>query len=176
MGSAFVTGHSSVDATFATGESVRELSNWNSLTTWLRSAQARRRRPFACELRATDCNSGPDFSRRSSERQTPRLPNPKMTLALDIPAVARTEPCRFGSGRTSVHEMCLRDEPCSVRLWHRSSGGCEPAVRILYAQPASSVSARCGSADDLEDQIFTLIEPGPPESAAGLTGGHVASV
>src|SRR5262245_35692422 len=114
-----------------TGESVRELSNWNSLTTWLRSAQARRRRPFACELRATDCNSGPDFSRRSSERQTPRLPNPKMTLALDIPA--SHEPSHVVLDLTGLR--CTR---CSfvashVRsgLGYRSSGGA-PARVILF--------------------------------------------
>src|SRR5262245_35692424 len=80
----------------------------------------------------------------------------------------------------SSHAKGLRRRACAdlsqvVREFQLDSSRTDSPVRILYAQPASSVSARCGSADDLEDQIFTLIEPGPPESAR-LTGGHVASV
>src|SRR6516225_6203076 len=37
-----------------TGESVRELSDWNSVATLPEVVQARRRRPFASELRDTD--------------------------------------------------------------------------------------------------------------------------
>ena len=37
-----------------TGESVRELSDWNFVTTSPEVVQARRRRPFALELRCTN--------------------------------------------------------------------------------------------------------------------------
>jgi hypothetical protein len=48
-----------------TGESVGELSDWNSVVTLPEVVQARRRRPLACELRYTDLQLRPRFSRRS---------------------------------------------------------------------------------------------------------------
>jgi hypothetical protein len=59
------------------------------------------------------------------------VPNPKMTLALDIPALHEPSHVRFGSGRTSVHEVFLRDEPCSVRAWLSKLGGC---TRVIMPQ------------------------------------------
>jgi hypothetical protein len=44
-----------------TGESVRELSDWNSVATLPEVVQARRRRPFTCELRDTDLQLRPTF-------------------------------------------------------------------------------------------------------------------
>lgn len=44
-----------------TGESVRELCDWNSLATLPEVVQVRRRRPFACGLRDTDLQLRPTF-------------------------------------------------------------------------------------------------------------------
>ena len=66
--------------------------------------QARRRRPFACELRDTDLQLRPTF------QQT-------IFRAADTAAPERRRTNRaIGSDRTSVHhEVFLRGEPCSVR-------------------------------------------------------------
>ena len=45
----------------STGESVRELSDWNFVTTSPEVVQARRRRPFAWELRCTNLQLRPGF-------------------------------------------------------------------------------------------------------------------
>jgi hypothetical protein len=47
----------------------------------------------------------------------------KMTVALDM--LASHEPIRvhFGPDRTSMHEVFLRSEPCSVRAWLSKLGG-----------------------------------------------------
>ena len=81
--------------------------------------QARRRRPFACELRDTDLQLRPTF------QQT-------IFRAADTAAPERRRTNRaIGSDRTSVHEVFLRGEPCSVRAWLSKLGGCARVILFI---------------------------------------------
>src|SRR6516164_3719602 len=107
-----------------TGESVRELSDWNSVATLPEVVQARRRRPFACELRDTDLQLRPTF------QQT-------IFRAADTAASERRRTNRAMSVLDLTGPRCTR---CSfvashVRsgLGYRSSGGrqSDPVHRLL---------------------------------------------
>ena len=74
-----------------TGESVRELSDWNSLATLPEVVQARRRRPFACGLRDTDLQLRPTFQQTIFRGATTSSHEPSNVYLLEV--FLRGEPC-----------------------------------------------------------------------------------
>jgi hypothetical protein len=106
-----------------TGESARELSDWNSVATLPEVVQARRRRPFACELRDTDLQLRPTF------QQT-------IFRAADTadPETASHEPSNvcFGSDRPRSMRCSFVASHVRSGLGYRSSGCArDPVHRLL---------------------------------------------
>ena len=91
-----------------TGKSVRELSDWNCVTTSPEAAQARQRRPFAYELRDTQQRAAP-----------PQPRGGPMALAGREERASQAHVRRFGNGEFAdllivLGEAHLRRDPDEV--------------------------------------------------------------
>jgi hypothetical protein len=96
-----------------TGESARELSDWNSVATLPEVVQARRRRPFACELRDTDLQLRPTFQQtifRAADTADPETASHEpsnVCFGSDRPRCMRCSFVAWSPMRWRVRRSCL---------------------------------------------------------------------